>query len=128
MISPIRVWALRLFALLALGGWCLTILYVDPESAGRTGQMIFYGTLFVGLSGLMAVGLWEMRRFFGGDDRIKWWRSVRQGTLTGLLGTIALALQQWRLLTWWDTALIVAGLLLIELKWQRNERRLSEKE
>ncbi len=112
------LWGMRVSTVLALVGWILVILYIDPEKSGIAGQMLFYGSTFLLFSGLFIlfftwVGKSRDSRETADVSHIG--VSFRQGILLALLALILLFFQQSGILTWWDGLLATAGIFLVEL-------------
>lgn len=128
MSSPIGVWIARLMFLAAFAGWCAVVLYVDPETGGVRARTLFYATLLVWLAAFFAAVLWEIRRLFVADGRRAFRRSLRHGFLMAVLATAILAMREYRVLLWWDAALLLAGILLVELWMRGREESLPGKE
>lgn len=112
------LWGIRIGTLLSFAAWIMVILYVDPGKSGMAGQSLFYASTFLFFAGVLILFFTWMRRKIGGDDEIAFTylgTSFRQGILMAFLLIGLLVLQQYRLLVWWDGALTVAGVFLIEL-------------
>ncbi|MDO8529549.1 MAG: hypothetical protein Q7S18_02675 [bacterium] len=111
------LWGIRFGALLSLAGWALVTYYIDPQKFGILGQFIFYATLFLFLSGIFILMLTWARRKFSREEAAfsKLGMSFREGVLLSFLTIALLILQSFRVLTWWDGLLTVAGVFLAEL-------------
>lgn len=112
------LWGMRIGAFAAFAAWVLVLMYVDPEKAGAPGQLLFFVSTLLFLSGLFVLFFTWMRKKIGGDDEAALaylGASFRQGILIALLAVLLLLFQQYRVLTWWDGALTVVGIFLIEL-------------
>lgn len=112
------LWGMRISTLISLIAWILVVKQIDPEKAGIMGQLFFYITSLLFLSGLFIIFLTWSRRKFGGGDEIAFAylsMSFRQGILLAGLAVSILILQGARVLTWWDGLLAVAGICLVEL-------------
>lgn len=95
--------------LLSWASWLLILFMVAPSEAGLLGFIFFYISLFLGLLGTVAlVGLlirhMKTRNKFIVEKVII---SFRQATWLALLIVVSLLLQSYRLLTWWNIALIL---------------------
>jgi hypothetical protein len=108
---------MRTGTLLSLAAWVLAVYYTDPEKEGIVGELIFYFTLFLLLSGIFILMLSYLRRKLRKDGAVfsDLGISFREGMLLSLLSIILLILQSFRFLTWWDGLLAVAGIFLAEL-------------
>ena len=89
---------------------------INPKTAGATGLLFFYLSLFLGLLGIFSIFGFLVRYFLG--RRIVAYRQVkiafRQGAMFALLLTGSLFLQGQRLLVWWNTLLFIFLLSVIE--------------
>lgn len=100
--------------------------YLPSNQSNYTTQiaddMVFtglYAGVFIavlGLSGLIGYGLrWlSVRRVTGRD----YWPIARHAVLVAILATSLLALQGFRVLSWWDGILLVVALILVELSFR----------
>lgn len=111
------LWGMRFSTILALAGWGLVVYFTDPQKSGILGQVLFYLSLFLGLSGLFILMLTKIHRKPEGNEVqfVYLGMSFRQGTLLALLSTILLIFQSLKVLTWWDGLLAVAAIFLVEL-------------
>jgi len=111
------IWSLRLFTITSLCAFLGVIFFIGPIDVGMVAYGLFYVTTFLWITGCSILVLTHMRERFMQDAILSKDLSVtlRQGILIGLLICILLALQQFRILTWWDALLSIAAILLIEL-------------
>ncbi|HPN55001.1 MAG TPA: hypothetical protein PLB52_03680 [Candidatus Moranbacteria bacterium] len=111
-------WGMRIGALIALAAWILVVLNIDPDKSGIVGQILFYVSTFLFFAGIAILFFTRIRRLATGNDECALSHlgvCFRQGVLAALLIIGFLFLQQFRILTWWDGALVAAGILLVEL-------------
>jgi hypothetical protein len=108
---------MRLSTLVALICFGLVIYHVDPIRDGIFGQTLFYISLFFSITGFATLFLFWMRRSFmkSDADYENVGISFRQGMLVAMAVCGMLILQSLRLLVWWDSGMIIAGVLLVEL-------------
>lgn len=111
------LWGMRAAAILTLVVWILVLEQIDPDSSGSVGKIFFFSATFLFLaSWFILFFTWLRGRIFGEDEVLSHLAvSFRQGSLIALLAIILLLLQSLRILTWWDSMLSVAGVLLAEL-------------
>ncbi len=112
------LWAIRIGTLLSVGAFATVLFFVDPEVSGLAGQALFYGSLMLALSGIFILFLTWSRLKLDHDREnmaVVLGTGFRQGILLAILAAIILLLQSYRVLTWWDGLLVVAGVLLVEL-------------
>lgn len=111
------LWGMRISTVLSIAAWIAVVYNVNPEEAGIVGQILFYLSLFLALAGIFILFLTWLRRKILGSD----WAfahlgmSFRQGILLSALANMLLIFQGFRILTWWDGLLLVAGIFIIEL-------------
>lgn len=106
MVSTIFCWI----------SWGMILYYVDPQTTGFVGLAAFYVSLFFALIGLLTLVGFYMRVWFSKNEIIfaHVGPAFRQGILLSLILTGSLFLQSFRLLTWWDGALFIASVALLE--------------
>jgi hypothetical protein len=112
------LWGMRISWLVSLTAWILVFLRIDPERAGTSGLVLFYFSALLFLTSTFALMLtWIWGKLQKDEDLALAYvgLSFRQGALLAILTTLLLIFQQYRMLTWWDSALSVAGIFLIEL-------------
>ena len=96
--------------------WILTLVYVNPEKSGLAGLIFFYLSLFFALFGII-----YFLSYFSHTTLFKWSSvskniqiSTRQSLLFSALFMGCLILQAQSLLTWYNVALFIFILTLIE--------------
>ena len=112
------LWGIKISTAISFAAWVLVIIQIDPEKTGAAGLALFFVSAMLFLSGMFVLLFTWMKKAVGGDEEIALTEigiSFRQGILIAILACLLLALQQFRILTWWDGALTVAGILLLEL-------------
>jgi len=112
------LWGIRISTAISFAAWVLVLKQIDPEKTGLPGQLLFFASSLLFLSGMFVLFFtWMRRKVIGNDDGAlaHIGISFRQGMLMGILLCLLLIFQQYRILTWWDGALLVAGVLLAEL-------------
>jgi hypothetical protein len=107
------LWGIRISTILSFVALVLVIFDIDPEKAGVAGQLFFYASALLFLSGFFVLLFTWLKEKIEGEAHVG--VSFRQGILMALLTIVLLIFQQNRILTWWDGALVVAAILLIEL-------------
>ncbi|NTW27216.1 MAG: hypothetical protein HGA36_02760 [Candidatus Moranbacteria bacterium] len=112
------LWGIRISTAISFAACALVVKQIDPQKTGMAGKLLFFISALLFLSGLFVLFFTWMRRAVGGDEQTALANigvSFRQGILMAVLACLLLFLQQYRILTWWDGALAVAGILLVEL-------------
>lgn len=99
--------------------WGMVLIYLNPETAGVTGFIFFYLSLFLGLTGSLTL-LGFAWRYWRHRDEVLFRHvsiSFRQGVWLSLAVVISLWLKVNDLLTWWNLGLLIVGLTLLEFFW-----------
>lgn len=117
MTLGLYLWGVRISTLLALAALGAVVMFINPQESGIFGQAVFYLSLLFALSGIFILSLTWLRRITSGEETpfIYIGMSFRQGILLAVIAVILLALQSFRVLTWWDGLLVVAAVFLAEL-------------
>jgi len=119
------IWGMRLIVILSLSAFIMVISFVDPDTAGLPGKMLFYLSLFFALSGLFNLFLlWLRKRLTLADAKAASFNirlSFRQGILLSIFAVGLLVMQSFRVLVWWDGLLLLVGIFLIELYFLSRE-------
>lgn len=91
--------------------------YVDPETTGLIGKVLFYVVLFFALSSLFdLILLWLRRKITTSENAFANVRlSFRQGSLLAIFIIGLLIMQSLRVLVWWDGLLLLVGIFITEL-------------
>jgi hypothetical protein len=112
------LWGIIISTAISFAAWVLVLKQIDPEKTGLPGKLLFFVSALLFLSGLFVLLFTWMRKTTSGGDQVALANigiSFRQGILMAMLVCLLLVLQQYRILTWWDGSLVVAGILLVEL-------------
>jgi hypothetical protein len=111
------VWAMGVASLMAWLGWVVVLFRVDPTETGAIGLLLFYVTLFAGLSGTFAVGgvlyrifVLKRQQLVMREVRI----SFRHAVMVALVAALSLALSAQAWLSWWNMLGIVCLASFIE--------------
>lgn len=117
MTLKVYIWGMRIITLLSLIALGTVIFYVNPESAGIFGMVLFYLIIFFVLSGIFNLFLLFIRKKLLGKEVVATnvGLSFRQGILLAIFCLIILILQSYRILVWWDALLSLGGIFLVEL-------------
>lgn len=118
---------LKISALLAFFAWASVVLYIDPDASGAFGSGLFFGTLFLWLSGILAVLLtWLQRKIFGDERAAEALGSnMRQSVLIAFAVLVLLTLRYFKVMAFWNVLLVVAAVLLIELYFTHYSRKIG---
>ncbi len=97
--------------------WLFVIFNLDPNTAGTTGLLFFYSTLFFTLVGAYStVGFW-LRQILTKTDEVEFRvvkKTFRQGVMLSAFIILALFLQQKEMLNWWTGAIILVMIFIME--------------
>lgn len=115
------LWGIRLFLLLSLGAFVGIVLAVDPYRAGTVGTALFFVSLFGVVLGITTLCVtWVYRKGLGEASAAHHLGGAfRQAFLLAFFFETVVFLQMNRLLTWWDTLLVLAAVLLLEFTFRR---------
>lgn len=104
--------------------WGMVVTQVDPGTGGTSALVYFFTSFFFALLGtIYLLGYLLQTRIIGRQTVLQSVRSsTRQALLFATLLTTSLALQGWRLLTWYNALILVALLTFIELLFITRER------
>lgn len=96
--------------------WVLILVYIDPEQSSAIGFLSFYVSLFFAMVGTLTIAGFYLRVWFTKNEVLfaHVVPSFRQAILLSIILVVALILQSFRLLTWWDGALLVGSVTLLE--------------
>lgn len=119
------LWGIRLFTLLSLSAWLGIVFAVDPEQGGVAGRALFFISFFALLLGFLTLGVtWLYRKVLGEASAAHHLgRAFRQAFLLAAYAEGILFFQYQRILTWWDSLLWLAAIILIEYTLRRISRR-----
>ncbi len=86
-------------------------------------RVLFFLTLFLALSSFISLIFCAVRAWYYGELLMlkHIFISLRQGVLLGLFVVVALVLESFRLLTWWNTLLTCLIVVLLELYFLSRE-------
>jgi hypothetical protein len=118
------LWGMRFAAFFSFVALALVVWYVDPEKTGAPGKFLFFASMLLFCSSLFILFFTWLRRHIGTKEEhaiAYLGASLRQGILVALLIVFLLILQEYRVLVWWDGALVAVGILLVELYFLTRE-------
>ncbi len=117
MTLKLYLWGMKISTILSIIAWSLVIYYIDPENSGFVGQVLFYLSLYLVLTGVFTLIFTLIRKKLADEETASFYlgTNFRQGAFVALLAIILLFFQSLRILTWWDGLLAVAGIFIIEL-------------
>lgn len=120
-------WGIRLFTALALTAFLGIVFAVDPNEAEFVGIVLFFSSLFgmcLGLCTLFVTGLYckaigeaSAAHHLGG--------AFRQAFFLSLFVIGNALFQFFGILTWWDSLLLLAGILLLEFSVRQFIKKSS---
>ncbi len=114
-----------LFIATVLGwtSWAVVIRNLSPFTSGYLALSLFYASLIIALTGTFSIIIYYLRSIFSDSSKemSKLNTSLRQGSLLSAMIAIGLIFQRLRVLTWWDTILLLAIVLLIEYYFSQQD-------
>ena len=115
------LWGIRLFTLLSLFAWLGILLSVDPRLAGTAGTALFFISLFALILGCMTLLVtWVYRKAIGETSAAHHLGiAFRQAFLLALFCALIVFFQFKQILTWWDSLLLLAAVLLVEFSLRK---------
>lgn len=121
MSLSVYLWGVRLITLLSFSAWIGIVVAVDPQKAGTIGMILFFSSLFASMLGVFTLLLTSVyRRALGEVSALHHLGSAfRQAFLLALFSIGIVFFQKERILTWWDSALLFAAILLIEYSFRK---------
>lgn len=97
-------------------GWAWALFSIDPLQTNSIGFLLFFGSLYLALTGTIALaGLWIRRK--NQSQQIVFHtvsQSFRQGCILSALFVIILMLQGFRVLRVWNILLLLAVAIIVE--------------
>jgi len=107
---------MSLATLFAAISWILVIYYVDPTDFGVMGIGLFYATLFFTLVGIFTIIGFSLRKHFLNNELLfsLVGLSFRQAVWIAIIIIGLLIMQGARILNWWDAALLIISVSLLE--------------
>lgn len=97
----------------------LVVFFVDPETTGWMGILIFYLAGFFAIVGTASVGGFIARRIFVRREHtfLQVKNSFRQAVWFGVLVVSSLFLQSKNLIAWWNLVVLILILVFLETIW-----------
>ncbi len=103
----------------------LVIFYMNPITTGPLAVVFFYASLFLSLVGSFAIIGFALRRKFLQGELI--FRQVavtfRQAFLFGLLVVASLWMQKFKMLTWYNSVLLILAVAVLEFFFLSTKRK-----
>jgi len=112
--------------LVCWGVWVLSIFLISPQSAGTLGFILFYFSLFLAILGSASIIGFVIRARLGKTPIFMQVSiSFRQGVWLASTVVFLLLLQGFHLLRWWNLALFILLVGIIELFVLTTRRRVK---
>ena len=116
-------WGMRAVLVVGLAASVLVVMMTspyynqDPEAKNFAVIVVFYLSLAVLFTGVFSSFLFWLRKKASSKElmNVHMGVSFRQGCLLALVMVALLALQSFRVLTWWDGLLVAGAVLMVEL-------------
>lgn len=105
--------------------WVLALYLIDPTATGFLGFAFFYLSLFLAMTGSLAVLSFLVRMKFNKDELIfkNVTTSFRQAIMLSFLVIGSLFLKSKNLLTWWNIIFLILALTVLEFFFISYKKR-----
>lgn len=108
---------------LAWGAWLLILFSVEPAANGMVGELFFFGSLFLAITGTLTIlGVLGRNRASSALPSIHLAAAFRQGALIAIATVGALVLRRFQYLRWWNILLLGGALVMLDLALTRRRR------
>lgn len=118
--------SLAIFAvgtIVSWGAWALILTTVPPRASAPWGELFFFSSLFLTLTGTLTVlGLLGRIRTSAALPSVHVGAAFRQAVLIAIAAIGALLLQRFHILRWWNILLLGSALLMLDLALTRRRR------
>ena len=109
--------------LLSWGAWVLILTTVPPRANALWGELFFFGSLFLALTGTLTIlGLLGRIRTSAALPSAHVSAAFRQAVLIATAAVGALLLQRFQSLRWWNILLLGGALIMLDLALTRHRR------
>lgn len=117
--------AIGIVAILSSVGFYLILTRLSPLEGGYLAISLCYASFFFMISSYLTLLGYFLRVFFYKKEVyfVHLNITLRQGIFLGLLATILLSFQSFRVLTWWDSVLLAIIFVLLEFYFISRSRR-----
>ncbi|MBT4121583.1 hypothetical protein HOE31_01395, partial [bacterium] len=104
-----------IITLICFGAFIMVLFFINPETTGGLGYLLFYFSLFFGIAGIMSLLGFLSRSLFTRKFEVfeQAQISFRQGIFFGIILAGSMFMQANRLLTWVNAILLVILLTVI---------------
>lgn len=111
------LFGLKASALIAFFAWASSVLFINPDTSGVFGTLLFFSTLFLWMIGAIAiVSVWLYRKLFGVEHAVLFLGFImRRSVFVSCLALSILMLRYYGVLAFWNGLIMFAFFLLIEL-------------
>ena len=115
--------------LVCWGVWVLSVFLINPQSAGALGFILFYFSLFLAILGTASIIGFVIRARLGKTPIfVQVTIAFRQGIWLAGVVVFLLLLQGFHLLRWWNLALFILLVGIIELFILTTRRKIKRAE
>lgn len=123
MIHQTYLIGMLITAILGWASWLVVLYKLSPFSEQALSLGLFYGSLFIALSGTLSLIFYFLKAWKNKQEiyNAHLNSSLRQGILLSVMTITGLAFQRLRVLTWWDSLLLLAIVLLIEFYFNSRD-------
>ena len=110
------LWLMLICTVLCWGGFLMVLFFINPESVGELGFVMFYASLFFALIGTLALLSYLFRlvfnRIYTRQEKVQ--VSFRQAVFFSVVIVGSLFLQSHNLMTWLNSILLVLLVTFLE--------------
>lgn len=116
MVTSSYTTGLFLITVLGWSSWAVVITKLSPFTSTTLALLLFYASLCLALTGTFTLLNYYLRLMMNKRQiyNAQFNTALRQGLLLSLMVCIALIFQRLKVLTWWDSLLLLGIVLLIE--------------
>ena len=118
-----------LATLIGIGSWLLVINFLDPNTAGILGYILFFLSLFIAITSATGLIGYGLRRFITAQQLPAYnvRTSLRQSLLLSTFVIAILVLQLLQLYRWWLAVIFSILILSIELLFLNYDRAIRRR-
>ena len=115
--------AVLIAAVFGWASWLMVIHQLSPFTSPEVSLALFFASFFVALAASFAAIIYILRswRVRNVDHNKDVNASLREGTLISFMVCVGAVFQRLRVLTWWDAALLLVIILLVEFYFMSRE-------
>lgn len=123
MISNPYIISIVIATVLGWSSWLVVVNKLSPFSTPELSLSLFYASLFIALSGTITLLIYYFKAWMSKSKNygVYFNMSLRQGVLLSGMICTGIVFQRLKVLTWWDSLLLLAIVLLIEFYFMARD-------